>query len=349
MSTPEVRRHPAWFGVVMGTGATSVVLAIQAQIWGSSLLKTASVAFLILASVLALGLWPRYWTRLSDRPTLRSELSAADHGALLATFPAGLLVLSIAWGKVAPAFLPAAASLSIAIALLVVGGVIAVALGVAWASAISQGTQDLSSVNGGWLIPPVMNLLVPIALVPVIENFPAHAPILIVVGFAFFGVGTVLFLAMFAVLVTRLALRPPPPPAMAPSLWMPLAPAGILGLALLRLLQAGQAADVDGITSDTAGVIVAAMGIGLGLWWALFAALEVRGMRRRGGQIPFHPGWWGFVFPVAALTMSVSAIGQALESTTIDVVAAAATVVLLVVWGWISWLTIRLVRPNRSR
>lgn len=332
----------------MGTGATSVVLAIQAQVWSSDLLTAASVVFLILASALALTLWPRYVSRLAHRSMLRDEMSAGDHGALLATFPAGLLVLSVDWGRVGPELVPTIAALIIAVALLVIGGVIAVALGVAWANAISRGSQDLSSVNGGWLIPPVMNLLIPVALVPVIDNFPEQAPVLLVIGFAFFGVGTVLFLAMFAVLVTRLALRPPPPPAMAPSLWMPLAPAGLLGLALLRLLQAGQTAGVEGFTSDTAGIVVAAMGIGLGLWWALFAALEVRGMRRTG-PIPFHPGWWGYVFPVAALTLSLSALGQAMQSTGIEVVAALATVALLVVWGWVSWLTIRLVRPNRTR
>ena len=116
-------------------------------------------------------------------------------------------------------------------------------------------------------------------------------------------------MAMLTLLVARLALRDPPPPAMAPSLWIPLAPAGIVGLATLRLLQAARPR-VPGSPAPAPGLIVAAMGLGFGLWWAAFATLELRRMRSTGSP-PVHPGWWGFVFPVGAMTLSVSAIGAA--------------------------------------
>ena len=166
-----------------------------------------------------------------------------------------------------------------------------------------------------------------------------------VVGFAFLGIGAVLFLAMFGLLVTRLALRPRQLPQLAPSLWIPLAPAGILGFALLRLLQAGQAAGVEGFTSDTAGVIVASMGIGLGLWWALFAGLETLRLRRDGG-VPFHPGWWGYVFPARPSPWPSPESVRPLDSTVVLAAGAVATVVVLLVWLLVAVRTVRLVRVS---
>ena len=153
---------------------------------------------------------------------------------------------------------------------------------------------------------------------------------------------------MFTLLIARLALRPALPAAMAPSLWIPLAPAGVLGFALLRLLQAGEAAGVEGFTSPTAGLIVTAMGIGLGLWWALFAGLQLLRLRRAGG-LPFHPGWWGYVFPIAAMALAISATGEALDALGIQVSGALATVLLIAVWLLVAVRTVRLVRVGATR
>jgi C4-dicarboxylate transporter/malic acid transport protein len=343
MSAPSVHRHPAWFGAVMGTAATSVVILAQAETWDLGWLVWGAVAFLLIATLLAIILWPRYVRRLADRDALATELADPGHGAMLATVPAGLLVLAVAWGRVGPEIIPSVAAVWIDIVLLVVGASIAVALGVAWAGAIASGTNDLASVNGGWLIPPVMNLLVPLALVPVIAYYPQQASWLVPVALGFLGIGTVLFLALMAVLVGRLALRPRQLPQLAPSLWIPLAPAGILGFALLRVLQAATAAEVPGFTSATAGVVVASMGIGFGLWWAAFAGMEVQRLRRAGG-IPFHPGWWGFVFPIAAMTLAIGAVGSALDSLAVQAMGAVAAVILLAVWGMVAVRTVSLVR-----
>jgi tellurite resistance protein TehA-like permease len=134
---------------------------------------------------------------------------------------------------------------------------------------------------------------------------------------------------------------------MAPSLWIPLAPAGIIGVATLRLLQAGQAAGVPGVDGASAGLAVAAMGIGFGLWWAAFAALELHRMRQAGGP-PVHPGWWGFVFPIGAMTLSISVVGAASGVRAVQVVGLLATLFLALVWGYVAVATARLL-PHRPR
>jgi tellurite resistance protein TehA-like permease len=265
---------------------------------------------------------------------------------MLATVPAGVLVLAVGWGRIGPEVVPTSAALWIDAALLLLGAVLAVAFGLAWSATILRQTPGLEGVNGGWLIPPVMNLIVPLALSPLIVANPGLAPLLTLVGFGFLGIGTVLFLALLPLLIARLALRAPLPAAMAPSLWIPLAPAGIVGLSTLRLLQAATEAGVSGFTGAVAGVVVSAMGIGFGLWWAAFAALELHRIRRSGGP-PLHPGWWGFVFPIAAMTLATAALGAALEVWFVQVLGLVATVGLTVLWCYVAAVTVRLMPRSR--
>lgn len=319
-----MRQHPAWYGSVMGTGAVALALRVQALTWEASWLLGLARAFLVVASLLAIALLPRYVRRLKDRVALLAELGDSAHGAMLATLPAGLLVLATAWGRVG--WEPV--GLWLDVVLLIAGVVIATVLGLFWAAAMLRGQQGLEGVNGGWLIPPVMNLLVPLALAPLAAKYPG--PVLPAIGFMFYGIGVFLFLAMLTLLIARLAVRAPLPAAMAPSLWIPLAPAGVIGLALMQLLAA------SGL-STAAGVIVSAMGLGFGLWWAAFAGLELRRTRP-----PLHPGWWGFVFPVAAMTLSWANVALVTEAVALQVMGALATVGLVALWALVSARTFAL-------
>lgn len=319
-----MRGHPAWYGSVMGTGAVALSLSVQAATWEAQWLLWLARVFLILASVLAVVLLPRYAARFRDRAALVAEVGDPAHGAMLATLPAGLLVLAAAWGRVG--WQPA--GLWVDGFLLAVGVVLSVSLGLFWASSMLTGRQGLEGINGGWLIPPVMNLIVPLALAPLIPRFPG--PVLPLIGYMFYGIGLLLFLVMLSLLVARLALRDPVPAAMAPTMWIPLAPAGIMGLALLQLLRAtDQPAQI--------GVAVAAMGLGFGLWWAAFAWLELRRSRP-----PLHPGWWGFVFPVAAMTLSWGNVALISGAVGLQIVGAVVTAGLLVLWVVVAARTVHL-------
>lgn len=334
--------HPAWFGSVMGTGALG--LAVSAQQWflGADWPVGVGMVLVMLASLLAIVLAPRYLGRLTRRDALAHELADPAHGPMLATVPAGLLVLSIGWSRVASEFLPEALTLWVAGILLVLGAGIALALGLIWSAAMFRQSQGLERVNGGWLIPPVMNLLVPLALAPFIANNPGQALGLLLLGFAFYGIGLILFLIVMTLLVARLAAHEPLPAMMAPSMWIPLAPAGVLGLSFLRLQQAAVEAAVPGFSGATAGLIVSAIGIGFGLWWSGFAALELRRIRAAGGP-PVHPGWWGFVFPVAAMVLSISALASAADLAVLGLVGLLTTIGLAVLWILVAWRTIPLL------
>jgi tellurite resistance protein TehA-like permease len=90
------------------------------------------------------------------------------------------------------------------------------------------------------------------------------------------------------------------------------------------------------------------MGVGLGLWWGAFAVYELVRLNREGG-VPFHPGWWGFVFPLAAMTLAITAVGTALGSTLVELLGALGAVLLGVVWVIVGLRSIRLVQSARPR
>lgn len=336
-----VHRHPAWFGVVMGTGALSLVAISQADAWGATWLEIGAVVALVLASAAALVLWPRYLSRLANREELTHELSDPAHGAMLATFPAGLLVLAVAWGRVGPEFIAHDVAIGIDAFLLIVGAGVATVLSAWWSTSIGRSGVGLEGVNGGWLIPPVMNLIVPLAMVPIITAYPETATWLIPLALAFWGIGAILFTALLALLVARLAVRSPVAAPMAPSMWIPLAPAGVLGLSLLRVLEAGVVAGLFDPSAIVVGVVVAAAGIGFGLWWALFAGIDLVRARREG--VPFHPGWWGFVFPLAAMSLSMMAVAAVFDTTVVAIAGTVLAIITAGVWALVAVRTVRIV------
>ena len=348
MSSLPLRQNPAWFGSVMATSALAVAFTEQSDYVGGAAFVAIAEGLLLLASALGLVLAPLYLLRARDRAALAAEIADPRQGAMLATFPAGILVCAAAWGTVGVSWLGGGPALAVCAVLLVIGAVLGIALSIAWASLQSTARIDLADVNGGWLIPVVMNLIAPLSIAPLIVAYPDQATWLLVVGLAFYGVGTFLFVPMFTLLVARLALRPPVPAVMQPTLWIPLAPAGLIGLSLLRLMQAGVEAGALPEEAIALGVVVSAMGIGLGLWWAFFAIGRLIGVRR-AGALPFVPGWWGFVFPVAGLALSFGALADQMASIPIDVASLLAFVTLVIAWVLVavrsSAAVLRALRP----
>lgn len=331
MASSDLHRHPAWFGAVMGTAGLSLAFYQESFVVLGEAFEVTAGVLLVASTVLAVVLLPRYVSRRRDRAALALELAHPAQGATLATFPGGILVLAVAWSLVGSMWLGSAVGLAVSAILAIAGAVIAVGLSVVWASVQGTGDSDLSGVNGGWLIPPAITLLVPVCIAPQMVAHPDYAAPLLVLGLAFYGVGVFLFVAVFSLLIARLALRPRAPAAQAPSMWVPLAPAGMLGVAMLRLTQAGTQTGVLPESAVTFGIVVSAMGIGLGLWWFLFALGDLMRVRRSGG-VPFHPGWWGFVFPIAAMQLSLAVLGAQLADDVVQAAGLVGLVLLSLVW-----------------
>jgi len=61
-----------------------------------------------------------------------------------------------------------------------------------------------------------------------------------------------------------------------------------------------------------------------------------------------HPAWWGFVFPVAAMALSIAAVGSATTIMVIQLLGSAATIVLAVLWVGVAVTTVRMAPTAKA-
>ena len=340
--------HPGWFASVMGTAITAV--ATFGNPGGIAELRGASVVLGLALAALALGLgvvftvlytlrWVRYGRVVLD------ELRDPAIGGLHATFPAGLLVLGVLAAAVGPSVAPWGRVLAVVAVLALVGGVLAVTIGVMFAYALFTREVPAPSVNGSWFIPPVSAIIVSSAvapLVPVVD--PTTARTLLVLGYACWGIGLMLFLLVLGALHDRLVLQPLPPAQVAPSQWIALGPVGVAILGSGALARAGQ--PIFGASG--AGVVLATQLLGTALWgfglWWLAVAASLLFRYRRAGAVPFHLGWWGFTFPLGAFTVATLTLAKAWEVPLLTGIGVVLYLLLLVFWLTVATRTLRMLR-----
>ena len=124
---------------------------------------------------------------------------------------------------------------------------------------------------------------------------------------------------------------------------IPLAPAGIAGVALVRLVQGGEGIGVIAAGAVPIASIVAAALAGFGIWYTLLAAMFLQRYRRLG-PLPFHPGWWGFTFPLGAMGVALALQAEVWGAVSAGYLGAAYLAALLVAWSVVATHSIRAVR-----
>jgi C4-dicarboxylate transporter/malic acid transport protein len=268
--------HPGWFAAVMGTGIVGVTAYLNPG--GIAALRNAAhtvgVAFVLLAWILAIAIAIAipYNVRLPrHRDAAASDMRHPIVGALYATFPAAILVLAVATATVGGSILPAHTVTLIVAVLAAIGAPLA---GVLFAYVLFTGDGvSGDTANGGWFIPPVVAIIIPLTFIPLLPHV-SHSTgvLLLLLGYATFGIGLLLFLLIAAMLFARLISHPLPPAPLAPSLWIGLGPIGVGSLAMLPLAAAGHpfwgtsAAAVRDVSQLGAATLW-----GLGLWWLTVA------------------------------------------------------------------------------
>lgn len=172
---------------------------------------------------------------------------------------------------------------------------------------------------GGWawpsftpvlFIPVVGNVLVPLAGVPL-----GHADW----AAAQFGIGLLFWPVILALLGVRIGQLGLWPDRMLPSTFITIAPPAAIGLAALRL---------------GAPLLVGWMAWGIALF---FLAWSLQVARRLLSQ-PFHVGWWGLSFPLAAFAALTLTLAQGPVFGLFGMLALA---VASVVIGWLALSTVR--------
>ncbi len=326
--------HPGWFGAVMASAVLANVLASEGSLIDALWLRPAAGGVLVIASLLSLVLLVPYLRRLRPGGVLVVELGDPARGPLLATFPAGLLLLATAWGYVGPLMVPASVATAVCAVLACAGVLIGLVFSIAWSTSALRGSQGIAAINGGWVIPPMGVALVGLAVSPLIPAWPEYSRTLLIIAVMFLGAGMTLSLIMITLVVLRLVLHPGLPAPLAPTMWIPIAPAAVLGIATLRLCSdAVSVGLVDGSAMLFAGVIDA-LTLGFGLWWALFAAWDLRRLRRLG-PIPFQPGWFAFLFPPTALALAFIGAVQAFDAVHLVWLTVVVVAALFAFWAYV--------------
>ena len=343
--------HPGWFASVMGTAVLAVITAGNPG--GTAGLEplwdVLAVGFLLIATVLALvflGLYAARW--ISHRGAALADLRNPIPGPLIGTVPGGLLVLSAAYSAAGPIALSDGFARGVATALLAVGAPLAILVGVVWAAEVVDNAPiGLDKVTGTWFLPPVIAVLVPLAGAPLMADWPVPQ-LWVWLGYAFAGAGLLLFLLVAGLVIARLALKGPPPPPLAPAVWIALGPPGAGGVALIRLSEAAEASGV--VTGDALRVVTVALAtamVGFAFWWLAFASMVLRRQLSRGG-IPFSPAWWAWTFPLGAMTSLTLVLGAQWGSRAVEVLGVVLLLATIVVWMVVAGRTLLEVRNGTA-
>lgn len=346
--------HPGWFGAVMGTAVVGVVAAQNPGGLGSlaTTMKDLSIGATALGFLLGVLLGVPYLARWVVYPRAAwADLRDPAVGPLHGTFPGGLLVLAIAVNVVGPLVLPTRAVPTV-VAVLAAAGV-PLALGISLVFAYLLFTLPLPDervINGGWFIPPVVTIVVPVVLVGLLRQVaPATARLLVFTGYAFWGVGFLLFVLVLGLLHDRLVTLPLPPAEMAPSLWIVLGPLGVGAAALLDLAHASTAT-LGAAGSAIAGVTLVGSDV---LWgfgsWSLLVAFALLGRYLGRGGVPYGLGWWAFTFPLGALTLATVSLATAWTLPVVGDIGLGLLAGLVVLWIIVTAGTVRAVARGTAR
>jgi tellurite resistance protein TehA-like permease len=198
---------------------------------------------------------------------LKDQLLHPVQGPLAAIVPLSGMLLG---GNLAATF-PAAGAMLVGVSM------IAATAFAAWlVSTWMGGRIELGALHGGYLLPTVAGGFVAAGA--------AQAIGLRDLGWAAFGVATVFWVIMTALLVARLISRPPLPDVLVPTLAVVMAPPAVGGLALFAL------------TDHTSTPLsLAFAGLAVVLVGAQLAFLP------RYRRLSFSLGFWSFTFPAAAV------------------------------------------------
>ena len=345
--------HPGWFGAVMGTAIVGVAASMNPG--GIAALaqpaRTLGQTMVVLSAVLAVVLGTGYVGRfLWHRDAALADFRDPVVGALFGTVPGGILVLAAAAAAVGPTWFPSSTVHDLVAGFDWVGIPLAFAMSVLFAYLLFVRSEVVpETVNGGWFIPPVVNIVVPLVLVPLVPSAsPAVARALLLTSYGFWGMGFLLYLLIVAMLHHRLILHSLPHASLAPSLWIGLGPIGVGALALVKLASVGVGAFGPAEPAVATLSKLAATALwGFGVWW-LAAAVLLLVHYLRSGPLPYGLGWWGFTFPLGAYTVATLALARSWNLVGLDWAGGVLFVLLGLFWLVVAGRTTWAVRTGEA-
>lgn len=337
---------PAWGAVVMGTGviSSSFSMLVRQGVVPELSQTIATIFFFItlLVAIPILGITIWRWTRYPK--AVHADLKNPIKGAMSATFAGSFLVLGLIFGRSGMVLLGEPLATSFVYFFTAIGTALTVYIGMMFMSDLfARGATETPMITGAWFIPPVVTVVVPLALVPIITSDSAFHMDLYWTSWGMLGVGSLLYVIIAATIFYRSATHQLPPQALAPTLVIGMGPPGLIALDFM-LLQ--EVAANQGIATADVSSLVNAIAMSLwsfGLAWGLAALFViVRGL----GRLQFRLSWWGFTFPLGAWVVSGLALGFEVHSLIVTVPSLLGLLILVVVWAVVVVKTLIGVKDN---
>jgi len=342
---------PSWPSIVMGTGIVPIALLFSEGLFpparwiGTGFFV---VAILFFIAVLFLSIARLFLARQDFSADMRSPVA----GNFVSTLPISAIVLAIDFLQIGPRLFGERFSVITAITLFFIGTLGIYLLGLA-ASAIMFGNKDVkvSHATFGWFIPPVSQLIVPVAGLDLIAHL-AGSPLsgaIFMVSMMSLGIGIMLFVFVGANIYHRYLYHELPGAKMAPTVMIGLAPTAILVIILVKLaaLAVAPASPWSSPAFPSLVRVLAPMAWGFSAWWfALAVVLLSRYVR--AASVDFTLSWWALAFPLGALTVSTGALNKLFGLAFLDWTVAVLTILLLIVWLFVVVGTIRIIADGSA-
>lgn len=281
---------PGWFASVMGTGALALTTHSLGHLLDVAALTALGVLLhwfnLLLAAVLAVP-WCLRWLRF--REAALATLNHPIQANFYPTFSIALLVIAAQWVLIAQQ--PA-----VALGFWWLGAILTYLFSFAVLFAMFRGEQvGLDHVTPANFIPAVGLVVMPLAGGPLLGTVDGsmHEAMLLmnVLGL---GAGSMMYVALLGITLFRKYLHKPAVGILTPTVWIHLAPIGVIPVSLANLCEH---LPLPALREVAAGVMLLVWGFGV--WWLVMAILLTLAAHR-AGQLPFALSWWGFIFPVGA-------------------------------------------------
>lgn len=311
---------PGWFASVMGTG----VLAMTTQALAAKWVLLAPLALglhyfnLLLFALLALP-WLTRWMAHRD-----AALATLKHPVQASFYP----TFSIAMLVIAAQFLVFGQQVDLALLFWWPGAVLTFVFSFAVLFSMFSGEHvGLEHVTPAKFIPAVGLVVIPIAGGPLLAHLQGTAHELALFANIFgLGAGMLMYVGLLSLTLQRKYLARPAFGILTPTVWIHLAPLGVIPVSVLNLVEQLPFPVPVGVF-----VLFGLLFWGFGVWWLVMASLLTLAARRRG-MFPFALSWWGFTFPLGAFVVSSFRLTKISGIESIGLVGTAAWVLLLVLW-----------------
>lgn len=312
---------PGWFAAVMGTGVLAMTTHRLAGDW--PLLAWPALILHWFNSLLFVALaipWLTRWLRF--RSAALQTLLHPVQANFYPTISIALLVLAAQW-------LTFTSLAGVALVLWWLGVVLHFVFSFAVLFAMFGGNHvAIDHVTPAKFIPAVGLVVMPLAGGPLLAGLDGGLrEWVLTINVIGLGAGSMMYIGLLGLTLHRKYLHAPAMGALTPTVWIHLAPIGVIPLSLMNVVE-----QLPYPAARELAVVVMLLLWGFGVWWLVMASL-LTWSARAAGQLPFALSWWGFTFPLGAFVAESLRLNQLLGWQSVQAIGVAAWLLLCFFWG----------------